>query len=100
MKKFTRNLVAVVLALALLSGFSVCFAATENKQYHKYEKVMLLGDSEASGFTDYGDEMSEFTRVDDSYAAYIADEFGAELFQFRLHARDPPVPFRLRVKLL
>ncbi|MBO5936190.1 MAG: S-layer homology domain-containing protein, partial [Clostridia bacterium] len=42
-------------------------------------KVLLLGDSEASGFTDYGDEMSEFTRVDDSYAAYVADELGAEL---------------------
>ena len=82
MKKFTRSLVAVVLALAILSSFSVCFAATENKQYHKYEKVMLLGDSEASGFTDYGDEMSEFTRVDDSYAAYIADEFGAELLPY------------------
>ena len=76
--KIIRKSIAVLLALIIVSGSVVCFAAEGEKQYHKYEKVMLLGDSEASGFTDYGDEMSEFTRVDDSYAAYIADEFGAE----------------------
>ena len=69
---------AVLLTLILVSGSFVCFAADGEKQYHEYKKVMLLGDSEASGFTDYGDEMSEFTRVDDSYAAYVADDLGAE----------------------
>lgn len=78
MKNFKRA-IAVLLTLVLLSGTFVCFAADSEKQYHDYEKVLLLGDSEASGFTDYGNEMSEFTRVDDSYAAYVADELGAEL---------------------
>ncbi|MBQ7295884.1 MAG: hypothetical protein IJW86_06790 [Clostridia bacterium] len=78
MKTFNR-VIAVLLTLVLISGTFMCFASDGEKQYHKYEKVMLLGDSEASGFTDYGDEMSEFNRVDDSYAAYIADHFGAEL---------------------
>ena len=77
MKIFKKS-IAILLALIIVSGSVVCFAAEGEKQYHDYNKVMLLGDSEASGFTDYGDEMSEFTRVDDSYAAYIADEFGAE----------------------
>ena len=79
MKTLKRTL-AVLLALVLVSGSFVCFAETNEKQYHNYEKVLLLGDSEASGFTDYGDEFSEFNRVDDSYAAYIADFFGAEFY--------------------
>ncbi len=78
MKNFNR-ITAILLTFVLLSGSFVCFAADSGKQYHNYEKVLLLGDSEASGFTDYGDEMSEFTRVDDSYAAYVADTLGAEL---------------------
>ena len=76
--KTLKRTIAVLLTLILVSGSFVCFAADSEKQYHEYKKVMLLGDSEASGFTDYGDEMSEFNRVDDSYAAYVADEFGAE----------------------
>ena len=82
MKKFIRTLVAVILTLTLVANMGVCLAAVEGKQYHKYDKVMLLGDSEASGFSDYGDEFSEFTRVDDSYAAYVADELGAELLPY------------------
>lgn len=78
MKNFKR-LTALLLAFVLLSGSFVCFAADSGKQYHNYNKVLLLGDSEASGFTDYGHEMSEFNRVDDSYAAYVADTLGAEL---------------------
>lgn len=74
-----KKILAVILTLVLVSGTFVCFAADGEKQYYDYDKVLLLGDSEASGFTDYGNEMSEFTRVDDSYAAYIADGFGAEL---------------------
>ncbi|MBO5934520.1 MAG: hypothetical protein J6Q94_03425 [Clostridia bacterium] len=76
--KTLKRTIAVLLTLILVSGSFVCFAADGEKQYHEYKKVMLLGDSEASGFTDYGDEMSEFTRVDDSYAAYVADDLGAE----------------------
>ena len=78
MKAFNKIL-AVLMTLVIASGSWVCFAVDGEKQYHEYEKVMLLGDSEASGFTDYGDEMSEFTYVPDSYAAYVADELDAEL---------------------
>lgn len=77
MKNFKRS-IAVLLTIVLLSGTFMCVAADGEKQYHDYDKVLLLGDSEASGFTDYGDEFSEFNRVDDSYAAYIADFFGAQ----------------------
>lgn len=79
MKTF-KKAIAVLLTLVLVSSLFVCTAANDEKQYRKYDKVMLLGDSEASGFTDYGDEMSEFTRVDDSYAAYVADDLGASEF--------------------
>ncbi len=77
--KNLKKVLAILLTLILVSGSTVSFAADGEKQYHKYDKVLLLGDSEASGFTDYGHEMSEFNRVDDSYAAYVADELGAEL---------------------
>ena len=79
MKTFKR-ITAILLMLVLISSLFVCVAASDEKQYYKYEKVMLLGDSEASGYTDYGDEFSEFTRVDDSYAAYVADDLGATTY--------------------
>ena len=77
--KTIKSIVAVILTLIIVSGSFICFAADTEKQYGTYEKVLLLGDSESSGFTDYGDEFSEFNRVDDSYAAYVADDLGAEL---------------------
>lgn len=78
MKNFKRTLAAVLSLLLILSSFAFAASADE-KVYYDYDKVLLLGDSESSGFTDYGDEFSEFTRVDDSYAAYVADDLGAEL---------------------
>lgn len=80
--KIMNKAIAVLLALVLISGTFVCFAANGEKQYHKYEKVMLLGDSQNSGFSDYRDIFSEYTRVDDSFAAYVADELGAELLPY------------------
>ena len=80
--KAINKAIAVMLALILISSSFVCFAVDGEKQYYNYDKVMLLGDSEASGFTDYGDEFSEFTRVDDSYAAYISDYFNAEFYPY------------------
>ncbi len=77
MKNFKRTLAAVLSLLLILSSFAFSASASE-KQHFNYDKVLLLGDSEASGFTDYGNEFSEFNRVDDSYAAYVADYFGAE----------------------
>lgn len=78
--KTIKRIIAVLLMLVLVSSLFVCVAANDEKQYLKYDKVMLLGDSEASGFTDYGNEMSEFTRVDASYAAYVADDLGASVY--------------------
>lgn len=78
MKTFKKT-VAVLLTLVLLSGSFMCAAVDGEKQYHKYEKYLLLGDSEASGFKDYTYVMTEFTRVPNSYPDLIAKELGAEL---------------------
>ncbi len=78
MKTFKRT-IAVILTLILVSSSFVCFALDSEKQYHKYEKYLLLGDSEASGFRDYQYRMTEFTFAPDSYSDFIAQELGAEL---------------------
>ena len=78
--KTIKRIIAVMLALILVSGSLVCFAADGEKQYHKYNNYLLLGDSEASGFRDYEYIMTEFTYVEDSYAAYLAKDLGVETF--------------------
>ena len=80
--KTMKRAIAILLALVLISTSFVCFAADGVKQYHKYDKVLLLGDSQNSGFSDYRDVFSEYTRVDDSFAAYVADDLGAELLPY------------------
>ncbi|MBQ1995820.1 MAG: hypothetical protein II237_06485, partial [Clostridia bacterium] len=77
--KNLKKILAVTLSLIVAFSSLILTVNASEKQYFNYNKVLLLGDSEASGFTDYGDEFSEFTRVDDSYAAYVADDLGAEL---------------------
>lgn len=81
MKNFKRVL-AVLLTLVILSGSFMCLAVDSEKQYYDYDKVLLLGDSQASGHTDYDYKNTEFTRIDDSFAAYVADDLGAELLPF------------------
>ena len=76
--KNLKKILAVTLSLIVAFSSLIFTVNASEKQYFNYNKVLLLGDSEASGFTDYGNEFSEFTRVDDSYAAYVADYFGAE----------------------
>ncbi|MBQ8210497.1 MAG: SGNH/GDSL hydrolase family protein [Clostridia bacterium] len=76
--KTLKRTIAVLLALILVSGSLVCFAADGEKQYHEYKTSVLLGDSLCSGFTDYGDEMSEFAYIEDSYGAYLAKDLGIE----------------------
>lgn len=79
--KTLKRTIAVLLAIMLLSSSFVCFAADNGeKQYHEYKTSVLLGDSLASGFVDYGYVMSEFTYVEDSYAAYIAKDLGVETY--------------------
>ena len=79
MKIFKRS-IAVLLALLLISSSFVCFAAESEKQYCEYKTSVLLGDSLSSGFRDYEYVMSEFTYVEDSYAAYIAKDLGIETY--------------------
>ena len=78
--KTLKRTIAVLLALILVSSSFVCFAADSEKQYYNYDKVLLMGDSEASGFTDYGSEFSEFSYVADCYAAYVAEDLGATTY--------------------
>ena len=75
MKKTLRSCLAIVLALTILSSFSLCFAATE-KKHLDYGSYVLLGDSIACGWSDLksADEQdTSFTRVEGSYGAIIAD---------------------------
>ena len=80
--KAMKKTFAVVLALILISSSFVCFAADGEKQYYDYNSVMIIGDSQASGYTDFTYKNTEFIRIDDSYAAYVADDLGAELVPF------------------
>ena len=78
MKTLKRTL-AVILALILVSSSFVCFAADSDKVYHKYDKYVLLGDSIASGYTDFAYRNTEFTFAPDSYSDFLAQDLGAEL---------------------
>lgn len=80
--KNLKKALAVLLTLVLVSGSFMCFALDSEKQYFDYDKVLLLGDSQASGHTDYEYKNTEFVRIDDSYGAYVADDLGAELIPF------------------
>ena len=78
MKTLKRTL-AVILALLLLSSSFVCFAADSGKVYHKYDKYVLLGDSIASGYTDFAYRNTEFTFAPNSYSDFLSQDLGAEL---------------------
>lgn len=75
MKKILKSTLVVVLALALLSSFSVCFAATE-KKHLDYGSYVLLGDSIACGWSDIEEKDTSFTRVEGSYGVFLADDLG------------------------
>ena len=79
MKKIIKSTLAVVLAIALLSSLSVCFAATE-KKHLTYDSYVLLGDSVASGWSDIEHRESTFKRVEGSYGALIADDLNVGTF--------------------
>ena len=72
MKKTLRSFLAVVLVLAMLSSFGVCFAAKE-KKHLDYGSYVLLGDSIACGWSDIEEKDTSFTRVEGSYGAILAD---------------------------
>lgn len=77
MKKTLKSTLAVVLAIALLSSLSLCFAATE-KKHLDYGSYVLLGDSVASGWSDIEHRDSTFKRVEGSYGALLADDLGVK----------------------
>lgn len=79
MKKTFKRILAVILALTMLSGMAVCFAAEKEKEYFDYGTYVLLGDSVASGYNDVEYVFSEFTRVENSYSDFVADDLGIEL---------------------
>lgn len=79
MKKTLRSFLAVVLALAILSSFSVCFAAIE-KEHLDYGSYVLLGDSIACGWNDVDQVNTSFKDVDYSYGHIVAEKVGAKYY--------------------
>lgn len=88
MRKSIKKSLAVLLALLMLSGSFVCFAAELNPDavsahYGQYKNYVLLGDSVACGYRDQVTENDEkfndiynettYYRVEGSYADVIAD---------------------------
>ena len=93
MTKLFKSTMAVLLILAIVSSFSVCFAAelnqdAVNKHYGQYKNYVLLGDSAASGYrdivTDRDQEFnsanyeSTFYRVPGCYGDIIAKSIIAD----------------------
>lgn len=93
MRKAIRKTLAVFLALAMVSGTFVCFAAelnqdAVNKHYGQFENYLLLGDSVASGYrdevsdndADFNEANNESTyyRVPGSYADVLANAIIAD----------------------
>lgn len=78
MNKILKKSVAVLLSLAMILGISVCSSAEEKKSYPDFGTYVLLGDSVASGYNDLTETETEFTRIDYSYGAIVADTIGAE----------------------
>ncbi len=78
MKKFMKKALATLLALVMLSGTFVCFAAELNKDavslhYGQYKNYVLLGDSVASGYRDEiteNDEIFNEAHMDSTYCRY------------------------------
>ena len=77
--KIIRKSIAVILALMLLSGTFMCFAAEGAKEYYDYETYVLLGDSVASGYRDFNYRDTEFKFAPDSYSDFLSRDLGAEL---------------------
>ena len=93
MKKITKKALAVILAIVMLSGTLVCFAAELNQEavnlhYGQYENYLLLGDSVASGYRDEVSDNDEafnvannhttYYRVPGSYADIVANAIVAD----------------------
>lgn len=88
MKKLFKATLSILLALAVVSGSAVCFAAQLNQDavslhYGQYENYVLLGDSVASGYRDQitsedrefnrANQETTYFRVPGSYADVLAN---------------------------
>ena len=90
MKKLFKSCIVAMLIMALLSSFSVCFAAPAAlnqdavaKHYGQYKNYVLLGDSVASGYREAVNQENiswnwvrndtAFVRAEESYSDVIAN---------------------------
>ncbi len=88
MKKTVKSIIAIVLALVMISSTFVCFAEglndeAVNEHYGQYKNYVLLGDSVASGYRDVMSENDDlynktygetaYCRVPGSYADVLAN---------------------------
>lgn len=78
MNKILKNIICFALVVTMISSFGVCFAAAD-KNYCHYDTLVQLGDSVAAGYDEQNWVNTEFSRVDHSYPAIVADTLGAEL---------------------
>lgn len=78
MKKSVKKILAVLLAVAMISAVPVCSSAEGKTAYPEYGTYVLLGDSVASGYNDREEIDTEFVRIDYSYGAIVADTLGTE----------------------
>ena len=88
MKKILKSALSILLVIALMSSFCVCFAAelnneAVNKHYGQFKKYVLLGDSIASGYHEAVSQEeidwnwvrndTAFVRAEGSYSDIIAN---------------------------
>ncbi len=78
MNKIIRKAISSILIPALIFGISVNSSAETEKNYPDFCTYVLLGDSVASGYNDLTETVTEFTRIDYSYGAIVADTIGAD----------------------
>ncbi|MBQ8762581.1 MAG: hypothetical protein IJZ07_00575 [Clostridia bacterium] len=78
MNKTIKKAVSLALVFALIFGMTVSSSAETTKSYPDFGTYVLLGDSVASGYNDLTETETEFTRIDYSYGAIVADTIGAD----------------------
>lgn len=71
-----KKIMSVILAVSVIFTAFIYSHAEEKKVYPEYGTYVLLGDSVASGYNDIEENDTEFTKVDYSYGAIVADTLG------------------------
>lgn len=78
MKRIVKRALAFLLSFAMVFSMTVFSSAETDNGYPDFGTYVLLGDSVASGYNDNTENETEFTRIDYSYGAIVADTIGAE----------------------